>query len=110
MRGRLARSLAAIGLTLGVFGIGVVGSAPPAGALPPPEFYCGAFKPHTSDIVSTSALILIGPGFVKFGCVAFHQPMAGQYVFHCYYVYHEDGFDPADPSDDNIYWVPLSGC
>ena len=110
MRGRLARSLAAIGLTIGLSGLGVVGVAPPAGALPDPIWYCTAFRPHGSnDTASDSALTGFGPGYVRFSCVVYHiDPLLGIAIFHCYYVFHNDGVSPSDPADDNIYRINIS--
>jgi len=104
---RMSKPLAAIGLAVGVLGVGVVGPASPAGALPPPIFYCEAFKPHTGDVVSTAEIFDFGPGVVTFYCESYHWVGAAR-DYHCYFVVHEDGVNPSDPGDDEIYWVPLS--
>jgi hypothetical protein len=108
MHRRVTRSLAAIGLSIGLSGLGVVGSAPPAEALPDPIWYCTAFQLHSNDTVIDSALTGFGPGYVRFSCVASHPGGPPAPPFHCYFVFHNDGVNPADPADDNIYRVNIA--
>jgi hypothetical protein len=108
MHRRVTRSLAAIGLSIGLSGLGVVGSAPPAGALPDPIWYCLAFRNQNNDIVTDSALTGFGPGYVRFSCVVWDPDGPIVPHFYCYYVFHNDGVNPADPADDNIYRITIS--
>ena len=104
------RSIAA-GVVLGAvaLGVGVVGPTAPANAdLPSPWWYCGAFKPHTGDILTHAELDHMGPGLVVFYCEAYHFTSGGQ-DWHCYNVIHIDGIDPDDPADDYITWRPNPG-
>jgi len=72
-------------------GLGVMGPASPAGAdIPPPFWYCAAFKPHPVDVLDTYYYDTLTPSEVVVGCIAYHlddfEPYGRDY--HCYEVHH----------------------
>jgi hypothetical protein len=86
MRRRLAMLVSVVVLGLG---LGVVGTAAPAGALAPAQFWCTAYKPHTGDEVIYASWIFLNSYEAVARCRARHleQGIFGPYwVNHCYYV------------------------
>jgi len=71
-------------------GLGVVGTAAPAGAdLAPALFWCTAYKPHTGDNVNDAEWIFFDTQRAVARCAAGHfaqGPFGPYYDNHCYHV------------------------